>query len=168
MGKEVRPRTTHLQSRIDTWSRIDPMHRLAHAISFDHSQIPSVHHCNSSNYTSNTRSNKQDVGLYPPGGRTWLNSCAPLFLSEAIESAKCPHTLHESKALNMGIARLEPRQLLFHNKIQQSRFDLIKICLGSRWRNRSADKIILFLVLVKSHNLVFSGVPILAKLKADK
>jgi hypothetical protein len=34
--------------------------------------------------------------------------------------------------------------LLFHNKIQQSRFDLIKICLRSRWHNRSADKIIVF------------------------
>jgi hypothetical protein len=34
----------------------------------------------------------------------------PLFLSEAVESAKRPHTLHESKALNMGIAELEPRQ----------------------------------------------------------
>jgi hypothetical protein len=34
----------------------------------------------------------------------------PLFLSEAVESAKRPHTLHESKALNMGIAGLEPRQ----------------------------------------------------------
>jgi hypothetical protein len=33
----------------------------------------------------------------------------PLFLSKAVESAKCPHTLYESKALNMGIARLEPR-----------------------------------------------------------
>jgi hypothetical protein len=52
----------------------------------------------------------QDVGLYPPGGRTWVNLCAPLFLSEAVESAKRPHTLHESKALNMGIAGLKPRQ----------------------------------------------------------
>jgi hypothetical protein len=34
-----------------------------------------------------------------------------MFLSEAVESAKRPHTLHESKALNMGIAELEPRQL---------------------------------------------------------
>jgi hypothetical protein len=33
----------------------------------------------------------------------------PLFLSEAVESAKRPHTLYESKALNMGIAELEPR-----------------------------------------------------------
>jgi hypothetical protein len=32
-------------------------------------------------------------------------------LSEAVESAKRPHTLHESKALNMGIAGLKPRQL---------------------------------------------------------
>jgi hypothetical protein len=32
-----------------------------------------------------------------------------LFLSEAIEFAKRPHTLHELKALNMGIAELEPR-----------------------------------------------------------
>jgi hypothetical protein len=35
----------------------------------------------------------------------------PLFLSEAVESAKRPHMLHESKALNMGIAELEPRHL---------------------------------------------------------
>jgi hypothetical protein len=34
----------------------------------------------------------------------------PLFLSEAVESAKRPRSLHESKALNMGIAGLEPRQ----------------------------------------------------------
>jgi hypothetical protein len=31
-----------------------------------------------------------------------------MFLSEAVKSAKRPHTLHESKALNMGIAELEP------------------------------------------------------------
>jgi hypothetical protein len=105
-GKEGRPRRTHLQSRIDTWSRIDPAHRLAHAISFNHSQIQSAHHCNSPNYTSNTSSDKQDVGLYPPGGRTWVNSCVPLFLSEAVESAKCPHTLHWSKALKHGHCRV--------------------------------------------------------------
>jgi hypothetical protein len=74
-------------------------------------QIPSAHHCNSPNYTSNTRLDKQDVGLYPPGGRTWVNSCVPLFLSEAIKFAKRPRSLHELKALNMGIAGLEPRQL---------------------------------------------------------
>jgi hypothetical protein len=34
-----------------------------------------------------------------------------MFLSEVVESAKRPHTLHESKALNMGIAELEPCQL---------------------------------------------------------
>jgi hypothetical protein len=38
-------------------------------------------------------------------------SVHPLFLSEVVESAKRPHTLHELKALNMGIAGLEPRQL---------------------------------------------------------
>jgi hypothetical protein len=36
----------------------------------------------------------------------------PLFLSEAVDSAKRPHTLHESKALNMGIAELKPRHLM--------------------------------------------------------
>jgi hypothetical protein len=34
-----------------------------------------------------------------------------MFLSEAVESAKCPHTLHESKALNMGIAEIKPHHL---------------------------------------------------------
>jgi hypothetical protein len=34
-----------------------------------------------------------------------------MFLSEAVESAKRPHMLHESKALNMGIAGLKPRHL---------------------------------------------------------
>jgi hypothetical protein len=77
---------------------------------FHHSQIPSAHHCNSSNYTSNIRSDKQDIGLYPPGGQTWVNSYVPLFLSEAIESAKRPRSLYELKDLNIGIAELEPRQ----------------------------------------------------------
>jgi hypothetical protein len=57
--------------------------------------------------------------------------------------------------------------LLFHNKIQQSRFDLIKICLRSRWRNRSADKIIIF-GASKITQLRVPRVPILAKLKASK
>jgi hypothetical protein len=42
------------------------------------------------------------VRLYPLGGRTWVNSRVLLFLSEAVESAKRPHTLHESKALKHG------------------------------------------------------------------
>jgi hypothetical protein len=33
-----------------------------------------------------------------------------MFLSKAVESTKRPHMLHESKALNMGIAGLKPRQ----------------------------------------------------------
>jgi hypothetical protein len=33
-----------------------------------------------------------------------------MFLSEAVESAKRPRSLHESKALNMGIVGYKPRQ----------------------------------------------------------
>jgi hypothetical protein len=36
-----------------------------------------------------------------------------MFLSEAVKSAKRPRSLHESKALNMGIAGFEPRQPSF-------------------------------------------------------
>jgi hypothetical protein len=66
-----------------------------------------------------------------------------------------------------SIISTSTRKLLFHNKIQQSRFNLIKICLRSRWRNRSADKII----VVGSSKITELGVlrsTILAKLKADK
>jgi hypothetical protein len=66
-----------------------------------------------------------------------------------------------------SIISTSTRKLLFHNKIQQSRFNLIKICLRSRWRNRSADKII----VVGASKITELGVlrsTILAKLKADK
>jgi hypothetical protein len=50
-----------------------------------------------------------------------------MFLSEAVESTKRPHTLHESKALNMGIAELEPRQQVFCLSFKQNRINKNKI-----------------------------------------
>jgi hypothetical protein len=69
--------------------------------------------------------------------------------------------------MSCSIISTNTRKLLFHNKIQQSRFNLIKIALGAGGAIGVQMKSLLF-VLVKSHNLVFSGVPILARLKADK
>jgi hypothetical protein len=57
--------------------------------------------------------------------------------------------------------------LLFHNKVQQSRLNLIKFAAGAGGAIGLQIKSLLFM-LVKSHNLVFSGWAISAKLKADK
>jgi hypothetical protein len=43
--------------------------------------------------------------------------------------------------MSCSIISTSTRKLLFHNKVQQSRLNLIKIYSRSRWRNRSADKI---------------------------
>jgi hypothetical protein len=66
--------------------------------------------------------------------------------------------------MSCSIIRTGTEKLLFHNKIQQSR---LKFASGAGGAIRVQIKSFV-LVLVKSHNLVFSGLPILAKLKADK
>jgi hypothetical protein len=49
-------------------------------------------------------------------------------MSEAVESAKHPHTLHESKALNMGIARLEPRHHRKGKKAKRNDYHCPTLC----------------------------------------
>jgi hypothetical protein len=86
------------------------VHRLAHASSSTSTRSLLRHYCNSSNYTNNTKSDKHDVGLYPWGAEPGVNARELLFLSQAVESA-IVHTLSmNQKPLNMGIARVEPRQ----------------------------------------------------------
>jgi hypothetical protein len=69
--------------------------------------------------------------------------------------------------MSCSIISTSTKKLLFHNNVQQSRLNLIKFAAGAGGAIAVQIKSLL-LVLVKSHNLVFSEVAILAKLKADK
>jgi hypothetical protein len=87
------------------------------------------HHYNTSNYTSNTRSDKNDVGLYPSRGRTWVNPHVLLFLSKAIESASAHALSMNRKPLNMGISGVEPRHHLPHYQFDPT----ISFMTGEVW-----------------------------------
>jgi hypothetical protein len=52
--------------------------------------------------TITIKSDKQDVGLYPSGGQTWVNSCVPSSLSDRHRVRRIPYSHYESKALKHG------------------------------------------------------------------
>jgi hypothetical protein len=61
------------------------------------------HRCKHLRYnTIAIKSDKQDVGLYPPGGRIWINSCVPSSLSDRRRVHQILYSHNESKGTGQG------------------------------------------------------------------
>jgi hypothetical protein len=60
-------------------------------------------------------SDKQDVGLYPPGGRTWVNSCVPLFLSESRRIRHAPTCAPWIESPKHGHCRVKTSSITLSN-----------------------------------------------------